>query len=125
MPSVVELAERVLTAFKHYECFIFEASELQSVRELIAKSELTGLVVVRRVDPRYEDIYIMAPWSLDFEKECLSKIQQLLADGRLSPDEYKRKRLSLVEQCVRSLEREKSRLIIERLEKYIKSIKGA
>ncbi|WP_434731132.1 hypothetical protein WLZ34_05970 [Thermogladius sp. KZ2Tp1] len=125
MPSILELAERVLKAFKHYEAFIFEASELAQVRELVAKSELTGLVVIRRVDPRYEDIYVMAPWSLDFEKDCLSKIQQLLAEGRLSPEEYKRKRLSLLEQCVNSMERERARLIIGKLENYIKSIKGA
>ncbi|WP_440059721.1 hypothetical protein ACSU1N_00760 [Thermogladius sp. 4427co] len=125
MPEVIELAERVLNAFKRYECFIFEAQELQSIRELVAKSELTGLVVVRRVDPRYEHLYILAPWSLDFEKECLSLVQNMLAEGRLSLNDYKRKRDSLIEQCIVSKERERVRVIIEKLENYIKSIKGS
>ncbi|MEZ0394557.1 MAG: hypothetical protein ABWK00_05915 [Desulfurococcaceae archaeon] len=120
--ELADLAGRVLKALEHYECFIFERAELERVRELVAKAELAELVSIRRVDPRYEDIMVLAPRTRDLEAQCVSWVQQLLAQGSIGPEEYKRDRLRLLEQCVRSRERERVRELMDKLRKYLERL---
>lgn len=125
MSDVLSLAERVMKAFSKYNCFIFEESELQAVRNLMTAAELKGLVEIKQVDPRYPGIYIATVWTRSIEKECLSRVDILLSEGRLSENEYKKYRAELVEQCILSMERELSRKIVDALSGYISRLRSS
>jgi len=123
--DVLSLAERVMKAFSKYNCFIFEEKELQAVRDLMTAAELKGLVEIKQVDPRYPGIYIATVWTRSIERECLSRVDILLSEGRLSENEYKKYRAELVEQCILSMERELSRKIVDVLSGYISRLRSS
>lgn len=116
----ISLAKRMLSAFKHFECFVFEKNELSTVKNLLDETGLTRLVYVGTADPRYREIYIVLPWRLEFEQECQSRIQRLYAERRIDEESYKKNKLLLITQCIKHMERERAREIINILEKYIK-----
>ncbi|MEM0378853.1 MAG: hypothetical protein QXP68_04405 [Thermosphaera sp.] len=118
MSEIISITERILKAFKYYGCFVFEKQELGVVKDFVIKSELTGLVTIRKADPRYEDIYIMTSSLKGFEQECVSKIDELLSRGQIALDQYKRMRAELIEQCITSMEHERVKQIIEKIERY-------
>lgn len=122
MSEIKSMAERVLKALKYYRCFVFEKRELSTVKDFVVKSELTGLVTIKRADPKYEDLYIMTASLKGFEQECVSKIDELLSRGQIPLDQYKRMRAELVEQCITSMEHERVKQIIEKIEKYYQRI---
>ncbi len=116
----LDLANRILKAFKRFECFVFEKDELEKVKKFIHSSGLYKLVLLRRADPRYEYIYILMPWSIDFEQICVSQVKKLLADGRINHEQYRKYYLLMIDQCIRHYERERVKEIISFLEKYIR-----
>jgi hypothetical protein len=118
--ELYELAKRMLNAFKHYECFIFEKREYKLVRRLLEETGLNKHVVLRRADPRYEYLYILLPWRIEFEDECVAYVKKLLAEGMISREQYKKNANILINQCIKHKEREKVREIINILENYIK-----
>jgi len=120
----IDLAKRILEAFKHFDCFVFEKDELENVRDFINRSGLNKLVLLRKADPRYEQIYILLPWSLDFEQICISRVKQILAEGGVNQDKYKKDYLLMIDQCINHLERERVREIIKFLESYINRLGG-
>ena len=117
--ELLELAKRVLNAFKHYECFVFEKSELDKVKKLLEDAGLRKHVVVRRADPRYEEIYIILPWQQTFETECVNYVTKLVAEGKVNKNYYKKNRNLMILQCIKHMEREKVKEIISLLENYI------
>ncbi|MEM1676013.1 MAG: hypothetical protein QXX35_00720 [Desulfurococcaceae archaeon] len=116
----IELAKRILNAFKQFECFVFERNEYNNVKSLLDEIGLTRLVYIGLADPRYREIYIVLPWRLEFEQECQSRIQRLYAERKISEENYKKNRLLMITQCIKHFERERTREIINILEKYIK-----
>lgn len=118
----VTLVKRILNGFKHYGCFIFEKAELDMVRRVAKNSGIDKLSTLRKADPRYDHIYIIIPWSIEFHQECESRIRKLLAEGGINRDVFKKNYVSLIEQCVRFFERERVKEIIRSLENYAKSL---
>ncbi|MET1160793.1 MAG: hypothetical protein ABWW65_07525 [Thermoprotei archaeon] len=114
-----ELAKRMINAFKHYECFVFEKSELELVRELLKRLDLNKKLLMRRADPRYEDIYILLPWRLEFEQECLAEINRMRSEKRIDEDIYAKYYKVMILQCIKHHEREELKEVISTLEKYI------
>ncbi|ADG90636.1 hypothetical protein [Thermosphaera aggregans] len=123
MSEALEITERVLKAFKYYRCFVFEKHELPTVKDFVVKSELTGLVIIKKVDPKYEDIYILTASIKGFEQECISKVDELLSRGQIPLDQYKKMRNELVEQCITSMEHERVKEIIGKIEKYYQKLR--
>lgn len=125
MSDIVVLAERMVKAFSRYNCFIFEENELEKVRDLVIAAELKGLVEVKQVDPRYPYIYIATPWTRSLEKDCVSRVNIMLTEGRLTQEEYKKYRANLIEQCIVSGEVEASKRIVEALTRHINKLKSS
>ncbi|MCY0867745.1 MAG: hypothetical protein OWQ48_00725 [Desulfurococcus sp.] len=119
-----ELAKRVSKAFSRYNCFIFEENELENVRNLIIMAELKGIVEVKQLDPRYPGIYIATVWTKRIERECISLVEGMLSKGQLTPEEYKKYRNELIEQCIVSMEIEESKKVVEALSRYIDRLKS-
>lgn len=117
--ELLELAKRVLEAFKHYECFVFEKNELKLVKKLVNETDLQKHVVIRKADPRYEHIYIMLPWRIEFESECINYVKKLLAEGKVNHNYYKQNKIIMILQCIKHKEREEVKEIIKILETYI------
>ncbi len=116
-----KLVSRMINAFQHFECFVFEKEELENVKNVLVKTGIRNLVVVKRADPRYEYIYMVVPWNREFETMCISKVKKLLAEGSIDRETYSRRYSELVLQCIRHYERERIKEIIEKLKKYISS----
>ncbi|MGC8954195.1 MAG: hypothetical protein ACP5N5_05715 [Desulfurococcus sp.] len=125
MSDIIDLAERMARAFSRYNCFIFEENELEKVRDLVIAAELKGLVEVKQVDPRYPYIYIVTPWTRSLEKDCVSRVNIMLTEGRLTQEEYKKYRANLIEQCMVSGEVEVSKRIVEALTRHINKLKSS
>lgn len=123
MSELLALAERVVRAFKRIGCFIFEAPELERVRDLVVKAGIEKYVDVKPVDERYPYIFAVAPSRRGLDKECISRIEAMLSKGELSQDEYKRYKTELLEQCIHSLESERAKKVVEVLEEYINKLK--
>ncbi|ADI32065.1 hypothetical protein [Staphylothermus hellenicus] len=119
MSELLELAKRMIKAFKTFECYVFEKKEIGKVRELLVKAGIRSLVRIRKADPRYPYIYVVVPWSREFEKICVAKVKELLAEGRIDRESYNKRYNELIAQCIRHHERERVKEIIEKLEKYI------
>ncbi|OYT37759.1 MAG: hypothetical protein B6U89_06885 [Desulfurococcales archaeon ex4484_58] len=119
MSEKIDLAKRILNAFKHFECFVFESSELKKVKEVLNDTGLNKLVVMKKADPRYDHIYILLPWNIEFEQECVSKVKELLASRRINNDYYKKNYLLLIDQCVKHHIKERVKEIINVLQRYI------
>ncbi len=124
--KLIELAKRMLNAFKHYECFVFEKEELENVKRVARESGIYKYAVLRKADPRYEYIYIILPWRMEIEQECVSRVQEALANRRINEETYKKYRAVMISQCIKHFERERTRVIVKLLEEYIKSkgVKG-
>lgn len=123
MTNMAQLAERIIAAFTHYGCFIFEKQELENVKTLVALSGLGELVEIRLVDERYPDIYILTTWTRQVERECILKIKELASRSEITSIEYKKYRRELIEQCIISKSREHARKTVELLEEYLRKMK--
>lgn len=123
MASIVQLAERVIAAFTHYGCFIFERHELENVKTLVALSGLGELVEIRLVDERYPGIYILTTWTRQIERECVLKIKELASRSEITSIEYKKYKRELIEQCIISKSREHAKKVVEILEDYSRKMK--
>ena len=119
MSEFLSLAERVLKAYRKYGCYIFEAKELDTIREFIAKTGISKYVEVKSIDERYPYIYVVIPLKRGIERECIVQIESMLSRGMMTPNEYKKYKKELVEQCVVSMEKELVKKIINILEEYI------
>lgn len=117
-----ELIKRILSGFKHYGCFIFEKRELESVKRVAKNTGIDRLLKIKKADPRYDHIYILIPWDIEFHQECESRIRKMLVEGGINRDLFKRNYSVLLEQCVRFFERERTKEIIRILEETVKSI---
>lgn len=121
----MSLAERMIKAFKKFNCFVFEAKELEKVRDLIVKAEIDKYVEVRAVDDRYPYIYAVIAARKGIERECLSRIEALLSKGDLSQNDYKKYKRELLEQCIMSMERERVKEVVSTLDKYLSKISAS
>ena len=117
--DVLEMAKRMLKAFKSFECFVFEREELELVKKTLIETKIRRLVRIKKADPKYEHILIVVPWSKEFENMCLAKVKELLAQGRIDRDTYNKRYNELVLQCIRHYERERVKEIINILQNYI------
>ena len=122
--GVLGMAKRMLKAFKNFECFVFEKEELELVKKTLIETKIRNLVRIRKADPKYEHIYVIVPWSKEFENMCLAKVKELLAHGRIDRDTYNKRYNELVLQCIRHYERERTKEIINILQKYIEESTG-
>lgn len=122
MSEYVILAKNMIKAFRKFGCFVFEASDLEKVKDLIVKAEISKYVDVKLVDERYPYIYAVVASRRGIDKECLSVIESMLSKGELSQNDYKRYKRELLEQCVLSTEKERVKEVIAVLEKYIAKI---
>ncbi|MEM0246745.1 MAG: hypothetical protein QXH02_00385 [Desulfurococcaceae archaeon] len=118
------MAENMIKAFKRFGCFVFEAKELERVKDLVVKAEISKHVEVRLVDERYPHIYAVVVSRKNIDKECLSRIESMLSRGELPHNEYKRYKRELLEQCILSMEKERVKEVISVLEKYVAKISG-
>lgn len=122
MQTNVELAKRLINAFRHYGCFIFESDELEFVKNFVKESGLNNLLILRRVDPRYERLYILLPWSIEFHQDCVSRVHKLLAEGSIDRNSFKKNYVVMVEQCIRHYIRERIKEVINRLEDFLRRV---
>jgi hypothetical protein len=99
-PEEKKLAERILTAFKHYQCFIYEAEEHEKVVEVIGKLGVKDKVWIGYVDPRYPRIYIVKPKYADLPNKCLIQIENLFHKGNIRREDYLKRREELIKQCI-------------------------
>lgn len=122
MSEELQLIRRIINGFKHYGCFIFEKKEFELVKKVVKNSNIDKLLTVRKADPRYDHVYVLIPWELEFHQECESRIRKMLVEGGINRDLFKKNYPILLEQCVRFFERERIREIIRILEEYVKSM---
>ncbi|MEM0355904.1 MAG: hypothetical protein QXT88_01325 [Desulfurococcaceae archaeon] len=120
----LKLAKRILEGFKHYGCFIFERNEFEAVKKIARNTGIDRLVTLRKVEGRYDHIYIIIPWNIEFQQECISRVRKILFEGGINRDILKKNYIALIEQCVRFFERERIKEIIRNLENYIKSLEN-
>ncbi|MEM1695767.1 MAG: hypothetical protein QXJ18_03110 [Desulfurococcaceae archaeon] len=123
MSELVSLVERVITAFKKIECFIFEIHELEKVRDLVIKAGIEKYVEIRPVDERYPYIMALVPSRRGLDRDCIALLERMLSRGEISQDEYKKYKIELLEQCILSLETEKAKEIVRILEDYYRKLK--
>ncbi len=114
-----ELLERMIKAFKHYNCFIYEKEEHDKVRKLLGKTGLMGKVWIGYVDPRYPHIYIVKPKFHDLERECLMEIENLFHKGSIRKEDYAKMKDEMIKQCINHYTYERSREIILIMEKIL------
>ncbi|ABN70573.1 hypothetical protein Smar_1484 [Staphylothermus marinus F1] len=119
MSELLDLAKRMVKAFRTFECFVFEKEEIDKVRELLVQADIRSLVRIRKADPRYPYIYVVVPWSREFENICVSRVKKMLAEGRIDRETYNKRYNEMITQCIRHYERERVKEIIEKLERYI------
>ncbi len=122
--KITEYIERMIKALKHFDCYVFEKEDLEIVSKIAELAGIRKMVTIRRADPRYEYIYVLAPRNIDLEDECRLKARQLLAEGKIDRLQYKKYFDYFVVQCIRHKERERVKEIISRLEHYIRGVKG-
>jgi len=53
------------------------------------------------------------------------KVDELLSRGQIPLDQYKKMRNELVEQCITSMEHERIKEIVEKIEKYYQKLSKA
>jgi hypothetical protein len=119
-----EILERILNALKHYECFIYEAEEHKKVTTVLKKFKLDKLVRVTYADPRYPHIYLLKARDLDIERDCTVKIDGLFREGRISDEDYYMRRDELIRQCINHYLYERTREIINMIERILKGDEG-
>jgi len=117
----VELAKRMINAFKHFQCFVFEREEFEPVKKLINDLGLNKHVVIRKADPRYDYIYIVIPNYIDIESECVNYVDKLLAEGKINHNMYKKNKEVLIRQCMNHKGLERIKEVINILEQYLSS----
>ena len=122
--ELLALADRMLKAFRKIECFVFEASELEKVRDLVVKAGIDKYVEIRPVDERYPYIFAVVPARRGLDRECVTRIESMLSRGELSHNEYKKYKTELIEQCIISLEAERAKKVASELESYISKLKA-
>jgi len=122
--DIVSIAERMLKAFKHVQCFVFEKDELQSIRNTIRKIGLYKHVRVRLVDPKYPLIYIVKPNITECIEECRRKAEEYILTGRVRDELKKHFRIEYISQCRNYCEHEKVKEIIEILKKFLEGRKS-
>jgi|GEM_PF-1623695 len=116
--------ERMIKALRHFDCYVFEKEDLEIVRKIAELTGIKKIATIRKADPRYEHIFILAPRNIDLENECRLKARQLLAEGKIDRLQYKKYFDMFVVQCIRHKERERVKEIISKLEHYISGVKG-
>ncbi len=119
-----EYIERMIKALKHFDCYVFEKEDIEIVNKIAELTRIKKIATIRKADPRYEYIYVLAPRSIDLEDECRLKARRLLAEGKIDRLQYKKYFDYFVVQCIRHKERERVKEIISRLEHYIRGVKG-
>lgn len=117
--NVVSIAERMLKAFKHVQCFIFEKDELQIIRNAIKKIGLYKHVRVRLIDPKYPLIYIVKPNITECTEECRRKADEYILSGKVRDELKKHFRIEYIRQCMNHCEHEKVKEIIEILKNFL------
>ncbi|MEM1830979.1 MAG: hypothetical protein QXJ97_05560 [Desulfurococcaceae archaeon] len=97
--------------------------ELEKVRDLVIKAEITKLVELKPIDERYPYIFAMVASRKGIDKECMGIVESMLAKGEITQNDYKRYKRELLDQCMTSLERERVKEIISAIETYLLKIK--
>ncbi len=119
-PEEKKLLERMLKAFKHYNCFIYGKEEHEKVRGLLEETGLMAKVWIGYVDPRYPHIYIVKPRSRDLERECIIEIENLFRSGSIRREDYLKMRDEMIKQCINHYTYERGKEIISIMEELIK-----
>jgi len=114
----------VVKAFRKHGCFVFESKELERVRDLTVKAEISRLVEIKLVDEKYPHVFILMASRRGLDKECASRVESMLARGEITQLEYKKYRRELIEQCINSMEKEVIKKIITSLENYASKLRG-
>ena len=122
--DIVLIAERMLKAFKHVQCFVFEKDELQSIRNAIKKIGLYKHIHVRLIDPKYPLIYIVKPNIRECIEECRRKADEYILTGKVRDELKKHFRIEYISQCINHCEHEKVKEIIEILKKFLEGRKS-
>lgn len=122
MSEYITLAENVAKAFKKFGCYVFEAKDLERVKDLVVKAEISKYVEVKPVDERYPHIFAVVVSQKGIDRECLSRVEAMLSRGEISQNDYKRYKRELLEQCIVSMEKERIKEIVNMLEKYVSKI---
>ncbi len=117
--KVLEIAKRMLRAFKHIQCFVFEKEELEDVRRAIRRIGLGKHVRVRLVDPKYPLIYIVRPNITECIEECRRKADEQILRGLVREELKKHFRIEFISQCRNYCEHEKVKEIVGILEKFL------
>ncbi|MEM0004176.1 MAG: hypothetical protein QXE10_05610 [Desulfurococcaceae archaeon] len=96
---------------------------MEKVKDLIIKAEISKLVELKPVDERYPYVFALVASRKGIDKECVARVESMLAKGELTQNDYKRYRRELLEQCIMSLEKERIKEIITAIENYLVRIK--
>ncbi len=124
MDEIIQIAERMLKAFKHIQCFIFEKDELQNVKNAIKKIGLYGHIQLRLIDPKYPLIYIIKPNIRNCIDECNRKAEEYILSGKVRDELKKHFRIEYIRQCINHCEHEKVKEIIDILKKFLEGRKS-
>ncbi len=118
--EIIDMAKRMIKAFKNIQCFVFERDEIHVVRKVIDEVGLSRLVRIGRADKRYPYIYIVKPNLNPFMKECSDKAEKTILEGRVREEYKKQFRIEYIRQCLNHYEHERVKEIIGLLEKYLR-----
>ncbi len=120
--SVIGIARRMLKAFRHVGCFIFERDELIIVKNTIKELNLYKHVRLGLADPKYPLIYIVRPNISECIEECQRKADEYILSGKVVDHLKKHFRTEYIRQCINHCEHEKVKEIISIIEKYLEGM---
>ncbi len=117
--QIVEVAARMLKAFKNIGCFIFEKQEYDVVRRAVNSINMLKHVKIELVDQRYPYIYVVKPKIDHCFKECENKAGEYILKGEVKESLKNVFKKEFVSQCVRYCEKRKINEVIALLESFL------
>ncbi len=123
--QVIEVATRMLKAFKKIGCFIFEKQEYDVVRKAVDSVNILRHVKVELVDQRYPYIYIVKPKIDHCFKECENKASEYILRGEVRESLKNIFKKEFISQCIRYCEKRKIIEVIALLENFLKLKKAS
>lgn len=117
--QIVEIAARMLKAFKNIGCFLFEKHEYDVVRRAVDSINMLKHVKIELIDQRYPYIYVAKPKIDHCFKECENKAGEYILRGEVKESLKNIFKKEFISQCVRYCEKRKISEVIALLENFL------
>ncbi|MEM1533129.1 MAG: hypothetical protein QW164_03555 [Desulfurococcaceae archaeon] len=117
--QIVEIAARMLKAFKNIGCFLFEKHEYEVVRRAVDSANMLKHVKIDLIDQRYPYIYAVKPKIDHCFKECENKAGEYILRGEVKESLKNIFKKEFISQCVKYCEKRKISEVIALLESFL------